>query len=131
MKVIRIRESFFESVLSDLFTFTMLAGLWYLNHNFLGSSGVIDFFIAFSVIIGVTNKIDTKYSVKSAVEFLQSDEAQQYIKENIVKAQNLKLPNSAMVEMPLHCCECKLESQCVAFYRDDICLTLLTKELRK
>ena len=71
MKVIRIRESFFESVLSDLFTFTMLAGLWYLNHNFLGSSGVIDFFIAFSVIIGVTNKIDTKYSVKSAVEFLQ------------------------------------------------------------
>ena len=83
MKVMQVRESLIESIISDLFTFCMLAGLWYLNHNFFGSSGVIDFFIAFSVIIGVTNKIDTKYSVKSAVEFLQSEEARQYIKEDV------------------------------------------------
>lgn len=81
MKVIRIHENLFQSVVSDFITFGMLFSMWFLNHRFCGGSWIIDFCIAVFVIIGCVGKVQKKYTVKSAVEFLQSEEARQYIKE--------------------------------------------------
>lgn len=81
MKIIRVYESLLQSVISDSITFGMLFSLWYLNHRFCDGSGVIDFCVSFFVVIIGTSIKKEKYTVKTAVEFLQSEEAQQYMKE--------------------------------------------------
>ena len=39
--------------------------------------------------------------------------------------------NSAMVEMPPDCPSCVLQSNCVAFYKDFVCLETLRRTLRQ
>lgn len=81
MKVIQIHESVLQSIISDFITFGMLFSMFYLNHRFCGGSGIIDWIIAIFIFIGCVGKTSKKYTVKTAVEFLQSEEARQYIKE--------------------------------------------------
>ena len=79
MKVIRIHESLLQSIVSDFITFGIMFSLWFLNHRFCGGSWIIDLCVALFVIISCIGKAQKKYTVKSAIEFLKSEEAQQYI----------------------------------------------------
>jgi hypothetical protein len=81
MKVIIIHESVLQSIISDFITFGMLFSMFYLNHRFCGGSGVIDWIISVFIFVGCIGKVKKKYTVKTAVEFLQSEEARQYIKD--------------------------------------------------
>lgn len=52
-KVILLREGVLKSWLSDTFTFAMLAGLPWLNHNYLGGSAWIYAAIAFAWFVSI------------------------------------------------------------------------------
>jgi hypothetical protein len=71
MKIIYIRESLIESILSDTITLGCLGALWYSNHKFCGGSFVIDVFVGFFVLICVVNCGKKRYTPKEAEECLK------------------------------------------------------------
>lgn len=78
-KVIRIHETIFRSIVSDIFTFGAMGGLFYLNHRLLSGSGVVDVLVWFCITLTVIAKSSKSFTVKTATEFLLSDEAAKFI----------------------------------------------------
>lgn len=79
MKVIRIYETLLQSIVSDIFSYVCLAGLWLLNHKLCGGSGIIDLFVGLLFVVAVCGKSQKRFTVKTAVEFLRSEEARQFL----------------------------------------------------
>ncbi len=60
IKVLIIKESLWQSVLSDIFTFFCLFSLLYINHKLLGSSWVVEMMIILSYILYITKMMPSK-----------------------------------------------------------------------
>lgn len=71
MKVIYIRESAFQSIVSDGFTFGCLFLLCFLNHKFLGGSWIIDLTASFFIIIMAFNTANKKVTRLEAIDLLK------------------------------------------------------------
>ena len=73
--IIIIHETFIKSILSDIFTFCIIAGLLLFNHYLLGGNILIDLcfiFMAWTVIISMGNKKTKRFNAKEeAIKFLQ------------------------------------------------------------
>jgi hypothetical protein len=82
MKVIRIYETVFQSIVTDSYTFGILFALWFLNHKYCNGSWLIDLCVTILVILFALGR-SKRFTVKSAVEYLQSEEARQYIIEGV------------------------------------------------
>jgi hypothetical protein len=121
MKVIRVYETVFQSVVSDFVTFSILFSLWYLNHRFCGGAWIIDLCVALFVIIGAVGKQQKRYDVKSAVDFLQSEEARQYINEGVktqpataaIRKPETPPASEAMNRTDNRCDKCPIQARCV------------------
>lgn len=74
-EVIVIEESLIGSVIKDVFTFGMFAGLLYFNHEYLGGSTIIDLAFVICVIIfllGRNSKAVHRFtSKKEAIKHLE------------------------------------------------------------
>jgi hypothetical protein len=69
-KVFVVRERLWQSVLSDTYTFAVLAALPWFNHAYCGGSGWIDFAIAFAWFVMISARLSgkTKEARKSPAE---------------------------------------------------------------
>lgn len=83
MKVIRVYETVLQSILSDIFSLGSMSAMWFLNHKFCGGTWFVDLTICLMIAIFITGINTKRFSVKSAVEFLQSEEARRYINEGV------------------------------------------------
>ena len=70
-----VHETLRQSILSDIFTFCIIAGLLLFNHYLLGGNILIDLcfiFMAWTVIISMGNKKTKRFNTKEeAIKFLQ------------------------------------------------------------
>lgn len=71
LKIIVIKESIYESIITDIFTFLCIAFLATVNHVYLKGSWLIDLFVIFSVVTGLVNyKKSDRMTVDQAIEHL-------------------------------------------------------------
>ena len=73
-KIIVIHETIIESIIKDIVTFLMFAGLMYFNHKVLAGSTVIDVLFIFMVIAFIQTKGSKKFcfcTPKEAFKFLK------------------------------------------------------------
>ena len=70
LKILIVRESFWQSFLSDTYTFFCLFSMLYLNHKILGSSWIIDVVIILCWLLRLfsmgSNKVKVIYTKYSA-----------------------------------------------------------------
>ena len=70
-----VHETLRQSILSDIFTFCIIAGLLLFNHYLLSGNILIDLcfiFMAWTVIISMGNKKTKRFNTKEeAIKFLQ------------------------------------------------------------
>ena len=70
-----VHETLIQSILADIFSFTMIAIMLLFNHCLLGGNVLIDLcfiFMAWTVIISMGNKKTKRFNTKEeAINFLQ------------------------------------------------------------
>lgn len=72
-----LSESVIDSVIKDVFTFLMFAGLLYFNHEMLSGSTVVDVLFILLVLMFLAAKMGKRYfegSREEAVKFLEKIE---------------------------------------------------------
>lgn len=72
-----LKESFFQSVMSDIFSFGLLLfGFWF-NYAYCGASKFVNIVILIFFFIGVTSRFNTKtkrfYSAKELIKYLEEE----------------------------------------------------------
>lgn len=75
-KVIIIKESVYESIITDLVSFLCVTFLFAVNHRYLGGSWVIDIVVAISFFIAVIKWADIDHktmTTEEAIKYLQGE----------------------------------------------------------
>ncbi len=75
--IIILHEKVLESIIKDIVTFLMFAGLMYFNHKVLSGATVIDVLFIFLVIISIRSKGDPRVFYVTP----QEQETMKYLKE--------------------------------------------------
>jgi hypothetical protein len=72
-KIIVLHETLFESIVSDVFTFSCILSAFYLNYKLIGQSFCLDallFFVAITIIINKGNRSIKKMTRDELIEHL-------------------------------------------------------------
>ena len=73
-EIIVIEEGVIASIIKDVFTFGMFAGLFYFNHEYLAGALVLDLFFALIVVMFLTGRSSKQFkrfnSYKEATKYL-------------------------------------------------------------
>jgi len=75
-KVIIIKESLTESILSDIATFLCITFLFAMNHEYMGGSWVIDLVVAISFFVGILKWADMGHkemTTEEAIKYLKGE----------------------------------------------------------
>lgn len=76
-----VRDKFWPGVIGDLFMYSCLGGLYYLNYKVLGNSWIVDLIVTFLVIGMVVNVFSGKY----IHSFYSYDETLEWLKKQTEK----------------------------------------------